>query len=422
MSKQRTEGVATSTKETNPSSSLSGLLSSNTYGELMEFQEPFDMFKAMRHHIGENESSAIIRFLVSDRETHGLGTQFLRSWLDEIRGKLKDNCEGLPPVDFEHVTAEVEWLTSEARRLDILICLEDSFNEPVAWIGVENKHWAIEQDKQVEDYQKALAKRANGLPSCVLFLTPSGKDPETGVSPWPECPWLAVSYATLLEAIQKNEMRAPSDVRTFLASFRNHLADNLHHFKMTDTTKSVKQKIHELFQDPEHRKAVMLLEKYRPQGFELAKQVEATLGWEAFKYEKFPWKGKDLREAKWLPPSLMATVNGTDVSVYYMLSSGKPSWEPGVSVQVAVMAWCEGVSEKEEKRQILKELSIESFEEDWWWSCWAPVWVGEKHELSDLQSKDIDGLAELLREAYAETHDWLSGNIDALGWRSEKRS
>lgn len=417
-----------SNNQAEQSDAISSLLASSTYSELLEFQEPFDMFKAMRHHIGENESSAIIRFLVCDQETHQLGTQFLRSWLKEMRVELGDNCEGLPSVDFEHVTAEVEWLTSEDRRLDILICLRDGSNEPVAWIGVENKHWAREQLKQVEHYQQALVRHAHGLPSCVLFLTPSGKDPIAGKDDSSECHWLAVSYATILNAILEVESVASSEVQNFLVAFRNHLASNLNHDHMTDMNKKFKHRVNELFQDSEHRKAMLLLERFRPSGQDLLNLVKNKLGWgdDEFEFEQYPTRGNRLLESMWYPKSLVGKRDGTEISITYMFSSGQSTWDPGVELRVAVLAWCKGIEDKKVKMDILSDLTTDRPQEATWdqkkwdWECWAPIWVGPSCPLVALDEVDAEKLVKLLHNAYRDTHDWLASNMKKAGWLSEE--
>ena len=426
MDNQETEGVVASNEEADPHHSLSELLSNKTYRELTEFQEPFDMFKAMRHHIGENESSAIIRFLVSDQETHGLGIQFLRSWLAEITAELRGKCMGLPSVDFEHVTAEVEWLTTEDRRLDILICLRDPSSKPVAWIGIENKHWAAEQPRQVSHYQEALAEHVNGLPSCVLFLTPSGRNPETGSSPFQSCPWLAVSYVSLLQAIKRLEPGASADVRAFLASFRNHLAANLHHYDMSDVDQSLKHRVHELFQDSKHRKAMLLLEKLRPSERSLLKRIQELLAWSDVEFEEYPTRGERLVEAKWYPKSLEAERHGKSISIGYMLTSRTQAWESEAEVHIAVMAWCHGIKDHSTKNEILSQLnrgvptsSAESLEK-WSWDSWAPIWVGGSYRLRALGDEDAQELVDLLRKARESTHELLVSNIKRLGWEPKK--
>ncbi len=399
--------------------SLDNLLGTASYLDLKEYEEPFELFKAMGHYIGENHSSSILRFLVSDRETHALGTEFLANWSTAIIDELEPEASGFPEASFHHSTAQVEWLTSQDRRLDLLISLKDPNGKAVAWIGVENKHWASEQADQVTHYQEALAKHAQGLPSCILFLTPEGRPPHTGKSNFPACPWLPVSYDTVLQALKETELKTKPDVQFFLASFRNHLAQNLHRFDMVDSYQNIKGKVHKLFQDPQHRKAILLLEKLRPTGHGLLDLLNAKLGWDDSTFEKNPTRNRRVLEAKWFPKSLECEILGTAVSIGYLLSSSN-YWEPEVEVRIAVLAWCEGLKGERRKGPILRELTANRpdsatwNQEAWDWDCWAPIWVGEKHQLGALCEQDANALRSLLVHARENTHDWLLGNIERL--------
>ena len=397
---------------------LEDLLGTDSYRDLMQYEEPFELFKAMGHRIGENHSSSILRFLVSDNETHRLGTRFLVNWLLAMKEELGPKATTIPEFSFHHSTAQVEWLTPQGRRLDLLISLRDAKGKPVALIGVENKHWAIEQVDQVTHYQEALAKHAQGLPSCVLFLTPDGRPPHYRKSNFQSCPWLPVSYDTVLQALMGTELKAKPDVQYFLASFRNHLAQNLHRFDMVDSYQNIKGKVHKLFQDPLHRKAILLLEKLRPTGDELLDGLRVKLGWDDSTFEKYPIQGRRVLEAKWFPKSLECEVLGKSISIGYMHTAGQHAWDADTKVQVAALAWCDGVKDKALKKELLVPLTMNRPEgstwsqEAWDWDCWAPIWVGEKHQLGALGEEDAQALQSLLVQARENTHDWLLGNIE----------
>lgn len=104
----------------------------------------FSFFK-----IDENTLSKCLAFLLDPKATHGQGDLFISSFY-----ALND----LPcsPQQTQCVRTFTEYTLDSGRRLDILI------TDNVRLIGIENKPWAADQDRQLIDYAQWLAKETSG--------------------------------------------------------------------------------------------------------------------------------------------------------------------------------------------------------------------------------------------------------------------
>ncbi|MFP7635195.1 PD-(D/E)XK nuclease family protein [Pseudomonas veronii] len=101
-------------------------------------------------HLRNNEValSRYLGLLLDVKGVHGQGELFLRSLLQRLE------CTGFEPQDLLRV--RLEQRTHSGRYLDIYL----EFHGGV--IGIENKPWAADQDKQLEDYASFLESSARG--------------------------------------------------------------------------------------------------------------------------------------------------------------------------------------------------------------------------------------------------------------------
>jgi hypothetical protein len=110
----------------------------------------------------ENGISDIFKDLLSSRGPHGQGRVFLDIFLEQL---------GLSSmiVDAESETIR-EHYTSSGRKIDLLLTFSGK------GVGIENKPFAADQAKQVEDYNEYLAtKFRQGY--VLYYLTPAGTTP-----------------------------------------------------------------------------------------------------------------------------------------------------------------------------------------------------------------------------------------------------
>jgi hypothetical protein len=118
----------------------------------------------------EMRLSAILADLLDPVGSHGQEALFLGMFIDRLNSMLQPeshlNKEKLEStkIALEVVTDTIE---SSQRRIDIVVENEN-------WaLGIENKPWAGEQDKQLQDYRNHLENKygSKGIPIHILYLS-----------------------------------------------------------------------------------------------------------------------------------------------------------------------------------------------------------------------------------------------------------
>jgi hypothetical protein len=141
-----------------------------------------------------------LRFFCDTSESHGLRDTFVREWLKAIPKSpfvlSKAKCK---------IDAHFNWLakanSGTNRYVDLVLVISQKGTRAI--IGVETKIDAVESEKQLEDYQRALSKSFNSVRNKYLFyLTPDGKANRTG-SKLSECQCFDISYNTIIIASKK---------------------------------------------------------------------------------------------------------------------------------------------------------------------------------------------------------------------------
>ena len=81
-----------------------------------------------------------------------------------------------PPRTFTSAKmVHTEYETHERRKIDIVLEMPDNH-----WIGIENKPWAEEQERQVEAYLNYLQRKVKRSGTAgILYLSGNGSDPKT---------------------------------------------------------------------------------------------------------------------------------------------------------------------------------------------------------------------------------------------------
>jgi hypothetical protein len=136
--------------------------------------EGYNFFTALCAHHDENRHSRFLHSLLNPRGAHGQGARFLRLFLTEL-GIVPDTDGRAWRLDLWRVETEVTF--PDGRRIDLLL------DGPEAVIGTENKVLSGEGRAQLRDYAHSLAVRSGARPATLVFLTPSGRDPEAGAEP-----------------------------------------------------------------------------------------------------------------------------------------------------------------------------------------------------------------------------------------------
>ena len=194
----------------------------------------FSIFK----YFGTDEMrlSNIIADLLDPKGSHGQGELFLKIFLSLINEKL--GTEQKSPLALDRLNETLLTLESvttyniesNRRRIDILLV------NPKWVLAIENKPWAYEQDKQLEDYQEHLNNKYDDLPKYMLYLSGDNSPPTTDSNKTP--------VVVIVMGYQRNDNSSNSDI--FLSDWLQKAlydcrADKLRYF-LSDFTGWVKTK------------------------------------------------------------------------------------------------------------------------------------------------------------------------------------
>lgn len=164
----------------------------------------------------ENTLSRIIEDLFDPNGTHGQGTTFLNALFDAI---------GLPKVSaIDPVRTRREASTAEGRRIDLVI------ETPSVLLGLENKPWAKQQSRQLQDYLDALRIWSRGRQVALVFL--SDQEPQTAKDDVIALPFVSIdeepSLLSILEAAVGNikASRARIHVQEFITYIGSQFGNN----------------------------------------------------------------------------------------------------------------------------------------------------------------------------------------------------
>ncbi len=101
----------------------------------------------------ENRISDIIALLLNPKGEHGQGEIFLKEFIRQLENHIRketENFKVLNNIDISQASVERELMTYQGKRIDIAIKFRDFV------IGIENKLGAIEQERQLADYNNFL--------------------------------------------------------------------------------------------------------------------------------------------------------------------------------------------------------------------------------------------------------------------------
>lgn len=131
----------------------------------------FNVFKVIRPK--EPRLSEIIADLLDPDGPHGQRRRFLDAFLRRIV-KQPIDLDSLLKQRPRSVTCErrTDYIESSQRRIDIHV----EFENKVFGLGIENKPWTGDLERQLEDYIDDLEKRY-GDKFCLVYLTPEGRNP-----------------------------------------------------------------------------------------------------------------------------------------------------------------------------------------------------------------------------------------------------
>jgi hypothetical protein len=182
--------------------------------EARRLQAPrFNIFETLGVCDNEAIHSRVLAFLFDPRASHDQGTLFVQSFLDRFLSH-----QALPAPTIEETFVHREFVTPYG-RLDVAVFLPQG-----AYICIENKVWAFEQQDQISRYQRYLSSLSGSSRRLVIFLSPTGEAPET-IDPASHVPTVSLSYDKIAAWLENLLPQVPAVLGTVLAMYAKSCSD-----------------------------------------------------------------------------------------------------------------------------------------------------------------------------------------------------
>lgn len=149
------------------------------FADLASYMHEFEPFKAMGIRSKELVHSRILATFLNKSARHGLGADFLNAFVTALAqpGAVLFSGERLDAAEL--LTATGPNVHSQVFRELDFIDLVIVFPAHQLVIGIENKVDAGEQEDQLARYQETLRTRFSGYRQALVFLTRTGRNPNT---------------------------------------------------------------------------------------------------------------------------------------------------------------------------------------------------------------------------------------------------
>ena len=398
---------------------LERLIGSAEYQQLLKRETAFDLFSIVGR-LTENASSRALAYLLDSNQDHGLGTLFFQTLLQQLSHYAGDNnvspvLQTMLNLKSHQINCTTEWSTRDGRRVDILARVFDHQRVVAGVLGIENKHWAEEQEEQVGDYQKELALCFPGdIPRLLLFLSPGGRRSQTARQN-KDCPHVEASYAALVPALRSCGARLQGPLAVFVSSLANHFEMELENGG--EMNRDVKALVHSLYKDPDHRKAIRLLLAHLPTFGTILPRIEQRVFGEnitevKFKSYTYPKRRIDrLQEVYFDPTELRPLTKPHGFTLYYVLQPDHKEigWRVpnlGDRLFIQLLAWCKEPAAKEsvKRLKLSKELPPAKEPPRAFENKWFPIWSAGTHTLRDFDAEDVLGCSQRLIDAVRSTY------------------
>lgn len=129
----------------------------------------------------EEDLSRILADLLNPSGSHGQGERFLQLFVGELTRQSNEWSKLLRRVQSNDVLMKckvtLEFPTQKGRKIDIVLEIPHVEKGNVFCIGIENKPWGRDEDRQIADYLKDLLKK---YPENARMLYFSGDGSEPG--------------------------------------------------------------------------------------------------------------------------------------------------------------------------------------------------------------------------------------------------
>lgn len=187
------------------------LLDIDCLKQLNNWTDDFNLFDVLKITNSEIRHSNILAWLFDPNENHGLGDNFIKSFINKVVSKCdqyKYNAFDLLLQDFYSYQ-----VYRESKHMDIVLLSKE---EKTAVI-IENKIWAGESTHQLNNYlEKSKTEYKDCKQILYVFLTPYGREASDIEN------WISFSYEEIIDSLE-NAMKALSLREEVSIIIRNYI-------------------------------------------------------------------------------------------------------------------------------------------------------------------------------------------------------
>ncbi|MBV8859533.1 MAG: PD-(D/E)XK nuclease family protein [Acidobacteria bacterium] len=208
----------------------------------------FNIFEALGIARHELRHSDFLAFLLDPNQTHGLGDEFTRRFLQRLLASAAGQPLPVTPIDLDIWNLNDLIVLREWQNIDILL-LEESLRLAVI---IENKIGSTEHSNQLERYFQTVGLHHREWKILGVYLSPEGEMPS-------HVGYLPANYTMVCEIIERLTARRSStlgdDVRTMMTHYTQMLRRRIvSESEIADLCRRIYRN---------HRKALDLIYEYR---------------------------------------------------------------------------------------------------------------------------------------------------------------
>ncbi|MBY8909186.1 PD-(D/E)XK nuclease family protein [Salinicoccus roseus] len=210
----------------------------------------FNAFETLGIVNTEIRHSNVLGWLMSPKESHGMGETFIKKFIQEITWGYGADLTGHDPLKlllwgYHDLVVRREW-----RNIDLLAISKT--NEFV--LVIENKVWSKESRHQLKKYHDIIETEFPGYHKVFIYLTPFGDEASN-----PEI-WKRLSYSQVVEMIEASLQLKEGMMETSVEQFLEQYIETLRRHVVGDN------ELEKICQDIyfKHKKALDLIFEYRP--------------------------------------------------------------------------------------------------------------------------------------------------------------
>lgn len=221
------------------------LLDDPDFQSLSAQESKFNIFEALGTRRQELRHSDFLSYILDPNRPHGLGDRFLRDFLLHT-SNVGSSTDVFSALSLRLMPLDGVSVKREKHRVDVLIEMAGSWA-----VVIENKIDAGEHGDQLLRYKEVVAAHLGGVPSLLLYLTPSGELPS-------DDDWAPISHTAVRNLAEKwsQENSVPLHTRNALSDYKEFLeAYVLEDSKTAEMCREIYKK---------HREAIDLLIQHIP--------------------------------------------------------------------------------------------------------------------------------------------------------------